>query len=59
MRDCVGRTDLPGGDGDKLVASERKPMELPRDVAVCGSHGPRTTLEAEFSSGTCVWRLLQ
>jgi glyoxylase-like metal-dependent hydrolase (beta-lactamase superfamily II) len=59
MRDCVGRTDLLGGDGSKLIASVRKPMELPRDVAVCGSHGPRTTLDAEFSTGAYIGRVLQ
>ena len=57
--DWVGRTDLPSGDRDKLVASIRKLMELPGDVVVSGGHGPRTNLGAESSPGTRVWRLFQ
>ena len=59
MHDSIGRTDLPGGNRDQLVASVRKLMELPGDTVVCGGHGPRTTLEAEFSPGARVRSLVQ
>jgi hydroxyacylglutathione hydrolase len=59
MRDALGRTDLPGGNRDQLLASVRKLMDLPGRIVVCGGHGPRTTLDAEFSPGARVWSLLQ
>lgn len=59
MHHTIGRTDLPGGNRDQLLASVRKLMSLPGDTVVCGGHGPRTTLEAEFSAGARVWSLLQ
>jgi hydroxyacylglutathione hydrolase len=59
MHNTVGRTDLPGGNREHLMASVRKLMGLPGDTVVCGGHGPRTTLEAEFAPGSPVWSLLQ
>jgi hydroxyacylglutathione hydrolase len=59
MHGSIGRTDLPGGNRDQLVASVRKLMELPGDTVVCGGHGPRTTLEAEFAAGSRVRDLIQ
>lgn len=59
MRGSIGRTDLPGGDRDQLVASVRKLMDLPGDTVVCGGHGPRTTVEAEFAPGARVRSLVQ
>lgn len=44
----IGRTDHPGGDYDKLIASiMEKLMGLPGDVDVLPGHGPRTTLADE------------
>jgi hydroxyacylglutathione hydrolase len=44
----VGRTDLPFGDWDTLVASIRLLFErLPPDTVVYPGHGPQTTLAAE------------
>lgn len=43
----VGRTDLPTGDSRALAGSLKKLLALPGDPAVCGGHGPVTTLEAE------------
>jgi hydroxyacylglutathione hydrolase len=47
----VGRTDLPGGNFEKLMASlHGKLMELPDDVLVVPGHGPRTTIGEERES---------
>jgi hydroxyacylglutathione hydrolase len=59
MHNAIGRTDLPGGNRERLLASVRKLMELPEDTVVCGGHGPQSSLKAEFSPGTRVWNLLQ
>lgn len=59
MHDALGRTDLPGANREKLVASVRKLMELPWDTVVYAGHGPRTTLNAEFSPDARVRSLIQ
>ena len=59
MHDSIGRTDLPGGNREQLMASVRKLMELPGNTIVCGGHGPRTTIEAEFAPGSHVRSLVQ
>ncbi|HQU56221.1 MAG TPA: MBL fold metallo-hydrolase, partial [Chitinophagaceae bacterium] len=44
----IGRTDLPGGDMDTLVASIRKQFyTLPDDTLVYSGHGPETTIGFE------------
>jgi hydroxyacylglutathione hydrolase len=44
----IGRTDLPGGDYDKLINSIRsKLLTLPSDVVVYCGHGPETTIGEE------------
>ncbi|MHB8294284.1 MAG: MBL fold metallo-hydrolase [Acidimicrobiales bacterium] len=44
----IGRTDLPGGSLDALLASmARKILPLPDDVQVLPGHGPRTTIGTE------------
>lgn len=44
----VGRTDLPGGDQDILMASIRSHlMPLPDEVRVLSGHGPETTIGNE------------
>lgn len=46
----VGRTDLPGGDWDTLLASIRVLAETyPPDTVVYPGHGLATTLEAELA----------
>jgi len=44
----IGRTDLPGGDVDALLASiERELLVLPDSTIVYSGHGPQTTIGAE------------
>jgi glyoxylase-like metal-dependent hydrolase (beta-lactamase superfamily II) len=44
----IGRTDLPGGDMQKIVFSIRNVLyALPRKTAVYPGHGPATTIEEE------------
>ncbi|MGI8480413.1 MAG: MBL fold metallo-hydrolase [Gaiellaceae bacterium] len=46
----VGRTDIPGGDWDALVASIRSLVDtLPSDTVVYPGHGPATTLGDELA----------
>jgi glyoxylase-like metal-dependent hydrolase (beta-lactamase superfamily II) len=45
----VGRTDLPRGDWDELLASIKSLVErFPPDTVVYSGHGPPTTLGAEL-----------
>lgn len=47
----IGRTDLPGGDQRKILASIRESLlPLPLDTTVIPGHGPRTTIGAERES---------
>jgi len=44
----IGRTDLPGGDYDTILASlARVCLSLPDETAVLSGHGPQTTIGAE------------
>jgi hydroxyacylglutathione hydrolase len=46
--DSVGRTDLPGGDHEQLMASIReKLMPLPDETVVWPGHGPSSTIGQE------------
>jgi len=46
--DSIGRTDLPGGDYNQLMASiHGKLLTLPEDAAVITGHGPQTTIGRE------------
>ncbi|TAL30641.1 MAG: MBL fold metallo-hydrolase [Spirochaetes bacterium] len=48
----IGRTDLPGGSYEALIASiENKLFALPDDTRVLSGHGPETTIgkEKEFN----------
>jgi glyoxylase-like metal-dependent hydrolase (beta-lactamase superfamily II) len=46
----VGRTDLPGGDWETLLASIRSLVEAyPPETVVYPGHGPATTLGAELA----------
>ncbi|HWR16203.1 MAG TPA: MBL fold metallo-hydrolase [Terriglobales bacterium] len=44
----IGRTDLPGGDFDKIMRSlHQQLMQLPDEVVVIPGHGPATTIGEE------------
>ena len=47
----IGRTDLPGGDYDRLIRAIRsKLMTLPPDTVVYPGHGPATTIAREATT---------
>lgn len=47
----IGRTDLPGGDYETLMATiNQKLMLLPDETIVCSGHGPVTTIGRERAS---------
>jgi glyoxylase-like metal-dependent hydrolase (beta-lactamase superfamily II) len=47
----IGRTDLPGGDFDRLIRSIREQvLTLPDDTVVYSGHGPVTTVGEERAS---------
>ena len=46
----VGRTDLPGGDWNKLACSLERLAKLPDDLQVLPGHGPDTTIGRERKS---------
>ena len=53
--DGVGRTDLPGGNWDKLMRSIREVLfTLPDETAVYPGHGPETTIGREKRSNPWV-----
>ncbi|MBN1824829.1 MAG: MBL fold metallo-hydrolase [Candidatus Eisenbacteria bacterium] len=48
FRGSIGRTDLPGGDGEALLRSIRERLLiLPGDTVVHCGHGPDTTIQEE------------
>ena len=47
----IGRTDLPGGDFDQIIASHRsRLLTLPDETRVLPGHGPGTTIGQERRS---------
>ena len=51
FRGSVGRTDLPGGNWNDLIASmNSQVLSLPDDVRVLPGHGPETTIGVERRS---------
>lgn len=53
----VGRTDLPGGEPEKMGASLRRLMTLPDDVLVYSGHGPVTTIGRERATNPFILAL--
>lgn len=51
FRGSIGRTDLPGGDHETLLASiAREVLTLPEDTELFPGHGPSTTVSTERRS---------
>jgi glyoxylase-like metal-dependent hydrolase (beta-lactamase superfamily II) len=47
FRGDYGRTDLPGGDAAKIIASLKRLLALDKDIRVYPGHGPATTIGEE------------
>ncbi len=50
FKGSVGRTDLPGGSTDMLMASLRKISSLPPETRVFSGHGEETTIGEELKN---------
>lgn len=51
FKGSVGRTDLPGGDGDQIISSiKSRLIGLPGETEVITGHGPETMIHLEKSS---------
>lgn len=48
--ESVGRTDLPTGNGQKIIESVKSLMELPADTIVFTGHGEATTIKYESAN---------
>ena len=47
----IGRTDLPGGNGEQIIDSiQSRLLTLPDETKVVPGHGPATTIGAERRS---------
>jgi glyoxylase-like metal-dependent hydrolase (beta-lactamase superfamily II) len=50
FRNSIGRTDLPGGDGQQILSSiKTRLFDLPEETVVVPGHGPATTIGEEKS----------
>ncbi len=47
FKESVGRTDLPGGNGEQMISSLKKLAELDGNITVFPGHGEKTTIEYE------------
>jgi len=51
FKGAIGRTDLPGGDTDQLLASiQHQVLTLPDETRIMPGHGPATTIADERRS---------
>jgi hydroxyacylglutathione hydrolase len=58
FRDSIGRTDLPGGDGRRILASiQEKLLPLDDALIVIPGHGPLTTIGREREHNPFLQRL--
>jgi glyoxylase-like metal-dependent hydrolase (beta-lactamase superfamily II) len=48
--ESVGRTDLPTGNGQRIVESVQSLMSLPADTIVFTGHGEATTIKYESAN---------
>ena len=58
FRGSIGRTDLPGGDTDKIMESLKILMDLPDDTVVLPGHGSETTIGFEKQINPFVQQIL-
>lgn len=58
FRGSIGRTDLPGGDTDKIMESLKILMDLPYDTVVLPGHGSETTIGFEKQINPFVQQIL-
>ena len=58
FRGAVGRTDLPGGNTEKLIGSLQSLVALPPETRVLCGHGEETTLGEESSDNPFIVRWL-
>ena len=55
FRDSIGRTDLPGGNHETLLASiKNRVYTLPPTTVVYPGHGPKTTIAYEKANNSFV-----
>ena len=54
FNESMGRTDLPGGDEGRIMASLRRLGELEKDYRVCPGHEGQSTLEHERQYNPCL-----
>ncbi len=54
FRGDVGRSDLPGGDGEELRRSLARIRKLPPHTVVLPGHGPASVLELELKDNPCL-----
>ena len=51
LKQSIGRSDLPGGNHQQLIASiKTKLLALPGETVVLTGHGPGSTLAAEAAT---------
>lgn len=57
FQDSVGRTDLPGGNMEKLKESFKRLLNLPDEIVVFPGHGPDTTIGRERQENFFIYEL--
>lgn len=57
FQDSVGRTDLPGGNMEKLKESFKRLLNLPDEIEVFPGHGPETTIGRERQENFFIYEL--
>ena len=50
MRNVIGRSDLPGGNKNKLIDSLIKIKDLPKNINIYPGHGKNSILSDEIST---------
>ena len=50
MKNVIGRSDLPGGNKNKLIESLKKIKDLPKNINIYPGHGKKSILNDEISN---------